>query len=543
QGGIDAAVNGDTVLVAPGTYYENLNFKGKGVHLKSEDGPNSTCLRKLNQGSILVFVSNESNNSVVEGFEFYNGNALTGGAIYCFESSPMIINNIFYENNSTYRGGAIYCWYYSSPVIRGNKIIENTADENGGGIYCGYSSSPIIEDSLFRFNSTVGEGGAIYVHNSSPKIINNIIEENRATNPGGTGIGSGIQCIDCPHVEISYNVISNNESNKVGSAIYCKESSVNMHGNVIQNHNNNYGPIWFGNSEAILLCNRIKNNVTPASGAGISLSGSNLKMYNNIITENYSDNNGGAISAGSSALLIVNNTICNNYSILKGGAINCGNSTLEIVNSILWGNNSSAGGEEIWIGVSSEVTISYSDISNCPMSIFVEHGGVLNWGPGNLSEYPEIVSYYEEDYHISNSSPCRDTGNNSVVSESYDFEGDPRISVGLVDMGADEFHPHLYYTGIPEPNGDIKLKFVGIPDDTVRLWVGSGVLDPPLNFPYYGDWYLEAPILLGMILGNIPVDGVYVLPVNIPPDYTPWDIPLQAGIGTVLSNLCVVGVE
>ncbi|MFH2000786.1 MAG: hypothetical protein ABIK28_13980, partial [Planctomycetota bacterium] len=103
-------------------------------------------------------------------------------------------------------------------------------------------------------------------------------------------------------------------------------------------------------------------------------------------------------------------------------------------------------------------------------------------------------------------------------------------------MGADEFYPHLYYTGDATSGENVVLKFIGIPDDTVRLWIGSGVLDPFLHHPLYGNWYLEAPILLGMIMGMVPSpDGVYVLPVAIPPDYVPWDIPLQAGIGVQFS--------
>jgi len=44
QGAIDAAVNGDIVLVAPGTYVENLDFLGKAITVQSSDGAEVTVV-------------------------------------------------------------------------------------------------------------------------------------------------------------------------------------------------------------------------------------------------------------------------------------------------------------------------------------------------------------------------------------------------------------------------------------------------------------------------------------------------------------------
>lgn len=37
QAAIDAAEDGDTIVAAPGTYRETINFKGKNIILQSED--------------------------------------------------------------------------------------------------------------------------------------------------------------------------------------------------------------------------------------------------------------------------------------------------------------------------------------------------------------------------------------------------------------------------------------------------------------------------------------------------------------------------
>ena len=44
QGAINVANNGDTVLVAPGTYYENINFNGKAITVTSSGGPSVTII-------------------------------------------------------------------------------------------------------------------------------------------------------------------------------------------------------------------------------------------------------------------------------------------------------------------------------------------------------------------------------------------------------------------------------------------------------------------------------------------------------------------
>lgn len=150
QAAIDAAEDGDTVLVAEGLYLGegnyNIDFLGKSIIVKSENGPESTAIHCASRGRGFIFQSGEDKSSVLSGFTIKDGKLdgkLNGGAIYCKASSPTIENNII-TNNSTSNegdGGGIYC-ENSSPTINNNVITGNTAKSGlGGGIHCKESSS------------------------------------------------------------------------------------------------------------------------------------------------------------------------------------------------------------------------------------------------------------------------------------------------------------------------------------------------------------------------------------------------------------------
>jgi len=145
QAGIDAAVNGDLVLVAPGTYVENIDFLGKAIIVKSEDGPESTHIDGSNPlnpdfGSVVVFINEEGADSVLDGFTLKQGTGTYeelnpyseghfGGGIFCNSSSPTIINNVVIENSVDICGGGICCLYSSSKIMN-NTITGNRWDRS-----------------------------------------------------------------------------------------------------------------------------------------------------------------------------------------------------------------------------------------------------------------------------------------------------------------------------------------------------------------------------------------------------------------------------
>src|SRR3954465_7558775 len=75
QAAINAATNGDTVLVADGTYKENINFNGKLITVTSQHGASKTTIDGGGVNTVVLFVTNETSASILNGFTITNGSA------------------------------------------------------------------------------------------------------------------------------------------------------------------------------------------------------------------------------------------------------------------------------------------------------------------------------------------------------------------------------------------------------------------------------------------------------------------------------------
>ena len=105
QSAIDAATSGDEILVAPGSYAETIDFKGKAIALRSSGGPAVTVIdgSGLNQ-SVVRCVSGEGPDSVLQGFTITGGSAEFGGGMRNEGSSPTVLDCIFKGNTASDRG-------------------------------------------------------------------------------------------------------------------------------------------------------------------------------------------------------------------------------------------------------------------------------------------------------------------------------------------------------------------------------------------------------------------------------------------------------
>ena len=206
QMGVDAASDGDAVLVAPGTYTgdgnRDISLFGRIITLRSTEGPDATTIdieggpTAIHRGFFLIH--GESNETVIEGFTIKNGYLIgdTGGtgpagggggaAIYIRDSSPTIRNCIVRNNVSETlgapflvdgRGGGIYVDGSSHAVIENCIIKHNTSEKRGGAIYVGYSQSAVtVRNCLFINNQ--GGGATFYNTFAASSVVNTGIVDN-----------------------------------------------------------------------------------------------------------------------------------------------------------------------------------------------------------------------------------------------------------------------------------------------------------------------------------------------------------------------------
>lgn len=199
QAGVDAASDWDTVILANGTYVgegnHDIDFLGKKISVESENGANNCYIDCQNAARGVVFQRAEDENSRLQGITIIRGRHGAGGGIYISESSPTITNCRVTECLSQNFGAAIYCTgYYSYPFIVNCMFDGNTAG-NGGAVFC-YEATPVFISCSFlgnTANDSEGGGGAVFSTEYAAPVFNNCsFGANIAHNGGAIYSSSGL---------------------------------------------------------------------------------------------------------------------------------------------------------------------------------------------------------------------------------------------------------------------------------------------------------------------------------------------------------------
>lgn len=235
QAAITAAIPGDEVLVAAGTYGwstqggDSMALNGptmltmrSGVAVRSESGPDVTTIDAESKGRVVRFEA--TNGVLLEGFTIRGGNAAYPGGPPGSYSKGV--------------GGGILCRFSFSVDIVGNVLRENQSWGGGGGIAI-LDSHLMIRGNVVSQNASVGTTGGISVSGggANATVERNTIAEN---------VGGGLFCFDSI-VAISQNLILSNTR----TGVWCVSDSVTL------TCNNSWG-----NPDGDLVCSGGMGNIS-----------------------------------------------------------------------------------------------------------------------------------------------------------------------------------------------------------------------------------------------------------------------------------------
>ncbi|PWU11454.1 MAG: hypothetical protein C5B50_23350 [Verrucomicrobia bacterium] len=500
QDAVDAAVNGDDIIVTNGVYatggrvmYGGMTNRlaiNKAVTVRSVNGPLLTVIQgtgvasgATNNGVGAIRCTYVGTNAVLSGFTLTNGHTLTGadtireesgGGVWC-EPSGVVSNCTLSGNSAYYDAGGAFSGTLNNCILNANSALggyssggataygtlndctlrSNSAAYNGGGAFYGTLSNCTLNGN--SAGGFYGYGGATYgstlincnLSNNwssyygggayQATLTNCTLRGNWATNQGGGAYGS----------TLSGCTLSGNSALYGGGAYSSTLSNCTLNANSANGYLSSGGAAYGG---TLNNCMVIGNLSTEWGGGVYSSTNNNCTLTGNSAYE------GGATYYGT-----LNNCILSNNSASLGGGAN--SSTLN--NCILFANSAAYGG-----GAQD------STLSNCTVCGNTAspgygggaYGGILNncivyynlapYGPnyysttlnnsctsplpsggsGNIASEPLLVSTNGwANLRLRSNSPCIDSGSNAYAPGLTDLDGRPRVVGGIVDMGAYEF--------------------------------------------------------------------------------------------------------
>ncbi len=499
QEGINVSENGDTILVAEGTYFENINFRGKTITLASHyllDSIYSIIQNTIIDGSqpinpdsasVVYFISEEDTTSILCGFTVRNGSGTT------------------ISSGDWNSAGGIYC-YYSSPLLKNLIIENNVAGNGGGGIQCAGSSTMKIFNTVIKHNyAGMGSGMACIVSNVE---LQNVEFISNGDTIGYSGFSGGGIAIMESNVELN-NVLFQNNLSEQGGGISSWESDLYINNTTFDgNKADNGGAIHYWdflydpNFCDIIINNcYFENNIANEAAAAVLIgkedyAGSeiNIQISNSHFIGNYANNRSGLFISGEDVAFNVFNTVFKNNEaetyvagvsvsrLSHGSFYNClfANNDASLV-----GNNYNSGGASVWNDAEVDFIncIFINNTASYGAGLTVGGGGIVNsinciyWGNNNqqiaLDTWNNVggdltISYCDVEYGIDsiNATPesILNWGDGNIIEDPMFFGsgnhpfslsvGSPCIDAGIPDT-----------SGLNLPYGDII--------NNKRIWDGD----------------------------------------------------------------------
>ncbi|MHB9037394.1 MAG: right-handed parallel beta-helix repeat-containing protein [Armatimonadota bacterium] len=395
----------------------------------------------------------------IDGFTIENGAAANGAAISMTNDTDLTVANCIIQDNTSSGDGAGIHGTGTTALYHMLRVDKCTFDQNsadpGGAIYADGLSVIITGPSVFS-NNTAHLGGAIYAINGYLSVTDAAFTDNEAQDaigePNASGgaiytLNSTLIVTDCQFTTNSAKVTVENSGIAKGGAIYAEGgTAVTVQrstfdtclatGNTIATHYAYGGAMYVSGVNVLIRTNMISDcaaegagDTETAYGGAIAFENpgipniTNNTFYGNAVTPNaglVSDTDrayglGAAVFlSGSGPANVLNNIISQS----RGTAVVNDGMTVNFNYNLLWHN---AGGDIFGF--------------NFP---FYSTNPLLN-KDFNIMKDPQFYNKYAGDFHITYGSPAKNAGYTSAAGGVLDIDGEPRVTGGVVDIGADEF--------------------------------------------------------------------------------------------------------
>ncbi|MBP7830184.1 MAG: hypothetical protein KA248_09735 [Kiritimatiellae bacterium] len=462
QDAVDACAPGDTVLLTNGTYYTpDWTWVTNAVTVTSVNGPAVTIVDRQGDDEGCFWISHS--NAVVERLSLTGGGFEEGGGAY-IEYAGTLRDCWVYENYAFSGGAGVYL--YEGGVVSNCNIWYNWTGNDGGGVLCRAGGE--VVNSTIHENLAYGWGGGMHITDGgtarhcqvywnaarfggginveeglveSCTIVSNSNFTISFTSCGGGGIQIDRDSVvrDC---FIGFNLVTNNNAAGGGARLRGSATLENcvVTGNVVWGNSSRGAGVSVENDDNLVLNCRIVNNEARSSG---NYGGGGL--FFTTADDSYARN---CLVAGNVVTGYTSASYAYGAGVLfyDGGILqNC-----TVVSNQLIGLGGGGGIHHTSRGVVENCVVQY----NYDDAFLQNHLGTANgaWryscttslvaGVGNTDADPLFADPGAANFRLTDSSPCVNTGlNDPWMGGETDLDGNPRIRVGIVDMGAFEHYP------------------------------------------------------------------------------------------------------
>ncbi len=420
QDAIDAAADGDTVLVSNGVYRTggatvpghtliNRACVARPITVHAVHGPATATLEGAG-GTRCAYLGP---GAVLSGFTLTEGRTRTGGghdagAAGALLEPGAIVSNCVITGNAADRsaGGLLF---NGGGTASGCTICSNSAGSTGGGVYC--SEGGTLSNCVIDGNNAETDGGGIYMFEGG-RLVDSVVVSNAAAGNGGglciSGSGSAEAC----------DIEGNRSLGARGGGVYLNAGGIltacTLSGNTAMG---NGGGIYCHATGSVDRC-VVNRNTTLASGGGMYCA-SGGEVTSCLLVDNTANWYAGGVYCSNGGM-VRSSTICDNRATWAGG-VHCKDGG-GVINSIVLGNAADVGAQYL----SNGGTITFCVSDPAP-------------GPDCLTVDPLFVDRSNGNYRIQGGSPCVNAGTNEPwMLSAFDLEGQERVTALVTDIGAYE---------------------------------------------------------------------------------------------------------